>query len=68
MNNIPPGNVHPFPRDPGPGNGSDVRERLARIEAHMQHMATRAWVLGGVVGGMGLAAALTIAIIKLFGA
>ena len=41
-------------------------ERLARLETHMLHMATKAWVLGGVVVGMGLAATITIAIIKLF--
>ena len=31
-------------------------ERLARLEAHLEHMATKAWVLGGVVGGMVAAA------------
>ena len=29
-----------------------MEERLARLETHMLHMATRSWVLGGVVGGM----------------
>lgn len=43
-----------------------IEERVARLETHMLHMATRAWVLGGVVGGMVAAATLTIAIIKLF--
>ncbi len=47
------------------GNGT-FGERLARLEAHMQHVATKAWVLGGVVGGMVLAASLSIAILKLF--
>ena len=42
-------------------------ERLAAIEAHLQHMATRSWVLGGVVGGMVAAATITLAVIKLFG-
>ena len=52
----------------GNGNGGDkeIYERLARIEAHMQHMATKAWILGGVVGGMGLAATITLAIVRVF--
>ncbi len=32
----------------------------------MEHMATKAWVLGGVVGGAALAATITLAIIRLF--
>ena len=32
----------------------------------MQHMATKAWVLGGVVGGMAVAATITLTVIKLF--
>ena len=48
------------------GGGYTIEERVARLETHMFHMATRAWVLGGVVGGMVAAATLTIAIIKLF--
>ena len=51
----------------GDGGGRDVYERLARIEAHMQHMATRAWVLGGVVGGMAVAATITLVIMRIFG-
>ena len=55
----------------GPDNRMDVGgystdERLARLETHFLHTATKAWVLGGVVGGMVAAATLTIAIIKLF--
>ena len=50
----------------GGGVGSNALQRLAAIEAHMTHMATKAWVLGGVVGGMGLAAAITLAVMRLF--
>ena len=52
----------------GNGGGRSIGERLSAIEAHMQHMATKAWVLAGVVGGMGLAATITIAVIRLFAA
>lgn len=48
------------------GNGGDFGEHLARLETHMQHMATKTCVLGGVIGGMILAASLAIAILKLF--
>lgn len=44
----------------------DLRERVSTLEAHMSHMATKAWVLGGVVGGMVLAVTLTFTLIKLF--
>ena len=57
----------PGPHGRGPGNGgSNYGERLASIEAHMKHMATKAWVLGGVVGGMVAAALITLAVIRLF--
>ena len=46
----------------------DLRERVSALEAHLEHMATKAWVLAGVVGGMGLAATITLAVIKLFSA
>ena len=44
----------------------DFRGRISRLEAHMEHMATKSWVLGGVVGGMVAAATVTLAVIKLF--
>ena len=66
-------NVQDFPGDkqrtqlPPGGNGDgDVRERLAPVEAHMKHMATKAWVLGGVVGGMISAALIALAVVRLF--
>ena len=40
----------------------DVRE----IKTDIKHMATRAWVLGGILGGMGVAALVTIGVLKLF--
>ena len=52
--------------DGGGGGGPTYGERLAALEAHMQHVATKAWVLGGVVGGMGLAAMIALAVMKLF--
>lgn len=48
------------------GGGRDLPSRVAAIEAHMQHMATKAWVLAGVVGGMVSAALVTLAIIRVF--
>ena len=44
----------------------DLRERVSSLEAHMNHMATKAWVLGGVVGGMGLATTMALAIVRIF--
>ena len=44
----------------------DLRERVSALEAHMKHMATKAWVLGGVVGGMGLAATMALAFVRIF--
>ena len=42
-------------------------QQLARIEAELGHVATRAWVLGGVqLGGMGVAAMVAVALMKLF--
>lgn len=50
-------------------NIHELRERVAALEAHMEHVATKAWVLGGLVGGMvggmGLAATITLTIIRI---
>ena len=43
-----------------------VENAIVRIDTTLKHVATKAWVLGGVVGGMILAASLAIAILKLF--
>ena len=45
----------------------DHGERLASLEAHMQHFATKAWVLAGVVGGAVLAVSMALTFIKVFG-
>lgn len=59
----------PAPASGGGGGGNDldvrlraVETRLARIEAEMKHMATKAWVLAGVLGGMGVAAGIAVGI------
>ena len=41
--------------DSGGEDDGELRERVAALEAHFQHLATKAWVLGGVLGGMGIA-------------
>lgn len=58
-----------LPSGNGTGDGewkTSVEVRLAKMETELSHLATRAWVLGGVVGGMVAAATVTIAIIRLF--
>ena len=45
---------------------SDIKTSLAAIEAHMTHTATKAWILGGILGGMGIAAVVTVGVLKLF--
>ena len=37
---------------------------LARVEENMKHTATKAWVLGGVLGGMAIAATIAGTILK----
>ena len=75
--NPSPGKVieMPTPSDGNSGNGSekrlrDVENSLARLEAtfnsELKHLATRAWVLGGVLGGMGIAATIALLFIRLF--
>ena len=43
---------------------------LIRLETEfkteMKHVATKAWVLGGLAGGMGIAATIAAAFVKLF--
>lgn len=43
---------------------------LIRLEtefkAEMKHVATKAWVLGGLAGGMGIAATIAVTFVKLF--
>ena len=43
-----------------------VDEGLKRLEGELKrHFATKAWVLGGVLGGMGVAAAVAVTLVKL---
>lgn len=53
------------------GSGSrrdlEIERRLSTIEEALKHVATKAWVLGGVVGGIGLAVVIALTFIRLFG-
>ena len=62
----------PPPQSPPPSNGG-YGERLAALEAKLEFLATKedvkdikVWTLKGVIGGMVLAASVSIAILKLF--
>ena len=33
---------------------------MRELKTEMKHMATKAWILGGVLGGMGIAAGIAI--------
>ena len=49
----------------------DVRLRsvevdMREIKTHLQHIATRAWVLGGILAGMGVAAGIGMGLARLF--
>lgn len=49
---------------------TDLSDRVSTLEGRLdemtKHLATKAWVLGGVLGGMGVAAGVAVALIKLF--
>ncbi|MDD9986530.1 MAG: hypothetical protein OXQ31_09685 [Spirochaetaceae bacterium] len=53
------------------GNGQfdarlrDVETKVAKIEEKLNHVATRAWVLGGVLAGMGVAAGVAVGLAQL---
>lgn len=44
----------------------DVEVQVAEVKTELKHLATKAWVLGGVVGGMVTATLITLTVIKLF--
>ena len=51
----------------------DVKVSIERIEARMEHVATKediqrlkVWVLGGVLGALGLAVVVATGVVKLF--
>ena len=68
----------PIPSSVSSGGGAgtfdsrlrDVERAVERIETkldtELKHLATRAWVLGGVVGGMVSATLITLTVIRLF--
>ena len=37
-----------------------------KIQTQLQHVATRAWVLGGILAGMGVAAGIAVGLARLF--
>ena len=44
----------------------NLEARIRVIEAELQHLATKDWVLRGVVAGMVVAVSLTLGVIRLF--
>ena len=46
---------------------AELAQRITAVETHLQHMASKSWVLGGVVGGAGLAATIALAVMKILG-
>ena len=50
----------------GGGDNFNISERIAILEERSRHLATKSWVLGGVVGGMIISATLALAIAKLW--
>ena len=53
-------------REAGSGdNGKNLSERVAALEAHREHAATKAWVLGSFLSGAGLAVGVIAAITQL---
>ena len=44
-----------------------ILERVAVLEAEIKHLATKAWVLAGVVGGIAIAVGMVLTFIRLFG-
>ena len=65
---------------PTPSNGNSengIEKRLREVEkslvrldtkfdTELKHLATKSWLLGGVLGGMGVAATIALLFIKLF--
>lgn len=45
--------------------GPAIRERVAALEELRKHLATKAWVLGGVLSGMGVAAGIGVGLATL---
>ncbi len=74
------GNITPLgaPKPNGGGNGFPgssasladkvhaIDLRLARIEESLKHVATKEWILGGVIGAIIAASMVALALLKLF--
>ena len=45
---------------------SQIGQTLAKLDERSIHAATKAWVLGGVLGGMAIAAGVAATIVRLF--
>lgn len=67
--------VRQFRDDGGGGKGRldelankihGIDKRLSVIEVRSRHMATKAWILGGVIAGIGTGTMLALAIARLF--
>ena len=43
-----------------------IRVQLATLMERSKHLATKAWILGGVIAGMLAAAGISLAVVKLF--
>lgn len=57
----------------GTGDGGDLDARLRAVEldvreikTDMKHVATRAWVMGGVLGAAGVGATIALVFFRLF--
>ena len=72
-----PDNLYEMPTPSNGNSGNGIEKRLreveksivrleARFDTELKHLATRAWVLGGVLGGMGIAATIALLFIRLF--
>ena len=73
VHHLPPAHQAPQPSGPGGGNGLEGRLRqleieLGRLDVKVdgikENMATKAWVLGGVIGGVVLALGVAIALLR----
>ena len=55
------------------GGGASLESRLTRLETHMQYLATKedlqklkVWWLAGIIAGMGLAATVSLVVLRIF--
>ena len=43
-----------------------TKAQLAKVDNQLEHVATKAWVLGSVLGGMGMIASAAVAIVMMY--